>query len=170
MKTYFIYYLEPETELKFDLEDLFYYASHKIMRRGGHLFVADYGMQVTLSSRYGIKNYAVPGKDFLFINGDSFDFRYENIKILNTYHGVSLIRRKGKTVYRARIHLKSYYLIGYYESAVEAAVAYNKAVDIIKKRLPDKNYEMNYIAELKASEYADLYDRISISDNIYRIL
>ena len=43
MKTYFIYYLEPETELKFDLEDLFYYASHKIMRRGGHLFVADYG-------------------------------------------------------------------------------------------------------------------------------
>lgn len=170
MKTYFIYYLEPETELKFDLEDLFYYASHKIMRRGGHLFVADYGMQVTLSSRYGIKNYAVPGKDFLFINGDSFDFRYENIKILNTYHGVSLIRRKGKTVYRARIHLKSYYLIGYYESAVEAAVAYNKAVDIIKKRLPDKNYEMNFIAELKASEYADLYDRISISDNIYRIL
>ena len=53
---------------------------------------------------------------------------------------------------------------------MEAAVAYNKAVDIIKKRLPDKNYEMNYIAELKASEYADLYDRISISDNIYRIL
>ena len=50
MKTYFLYYLEPELELKFDLEDLFYYSSHKIMRRGNHLFVADYGMQVTLPS------------------------------------------------------------------------------------------------------------------------
>ena len=75
MKTYFSYYLEPELELKFDLEDLFYYSSHKIMRRGNHLFVADYGMQVTLSSRYGIKNYAVQGKDFRFINGDPHDFQ-----------------------------------------------------------------------------------------------
>lgn len=169
MKTYFLYYLEPELELKFDLEDLFYYASHKIMRRGGHLFVADYGMQVTLSSRYGIKNYGVPGKDFQFINGDTFDFRYENIKILNSYHGVSLIRKKGKIVYRARIHVRSYYLIGYYDSAVEAAVAYNKAVDTIKKYFPDKKYEMNYIAELKPSEYADIYNRTIISENIHKL-
>lgn len=169
MKTYFIYYLGPELELKFDLEDLFYYASHKIMRRGNHLFVADYGMQVTLFSRYGIKNYAVQGKDFLFINGDPFDFRYENIKILNTYHGVSLLRKNGKIAYRARIHVRSYYLIGCYGSAVEAAVAYNKAVDIIKRRCPDKKYEMNYIAELKASEYADLYKTVKISDRIYSL-
>ncbi len=166
MKSYFLYYLEPELELKFDMEDLFYYASHKIMRRGNHLFVADYGMQVTLFSRYGIKNYAVPGKDYRFINGDPFDFRYENIEILNTYHGVSLIRKNGKAVYRARIHLRSYYLIGYYDSAVEAAVAYNKAVDIVKERYPEKNYELNYIADLKASEYADLYKRVKISDKI----
>lgn len=169
MKTYFLYYLEPETELKFDLEDLFYYASHRIMRRGNHLFVADYGMQVTLFSRYGIKNYAVQGKDFQFINGDPYDFRYENINILNTYHGVSLHRQKGRSVYRARIHIRSYYLIGYYDSAIEAAVAYNKAVDRIKERYPEKNYEMNYIAELRASEYADLYDRIKISDKIYAL-
>ena len=167
MKTYFLYYLEPELELKFDLEDLFYYASHKIMRRGGHLFVADYGMQVTLPSRYGIKNYAVQGKDFQFINGDPCDFRYENIKILNTYHGVSLIRKKGKTLYRARIHIRSYYLIGYYDSAIEAAIAYNKTVDIVKKQYPEKNYEMNYIPELKASEYACIYERVTISDKIY---
>ena len=123
-------------------------------------------MQVTLFSRYGIKNYAVPGKDYRFINGDPFDFRYENIEILNTYHGVSLIRKNGKAVYRARIHLRSYYLIGYYDSAVEAAVAYNKAVDIVKERYPEKNYELNYIADLKASEYADLYKRVKISDKI----
>lgn len=169
MKTYFLYYLEPELELKFDLEDLFYYASHKIMRRGSHLFVADYGMQVNLSSRYGIKNYAVPGKDFRFINGDPCDYRYENIKILNTYHGVTILRKKNAVKYRARIHLRSYYLIGYYDSAIEAAVAYNKAVDIVKKNHPGKNYETNYIAELRASEYADLYKQIKISEKIDRL-
>ena len=124
-------------------------------------------MQVTLPSRYGIKNYAVQGKDFQFINGDPCDFRYENIKILNTYHGVSLIRKKGKTLYRARIHIRSYYLIGYYDSAIEAAIAYNKTVDIVKKQYPEKNYEMNYIPELKASEYACIYERVTISDKIY---
>lgn len=169
MKTYFSYYLAPDLELKFDLEDLFYYASHKIMRRGGHLFVADYGMQVNLPSRYGIKNYAVQGKDFQFINGDPCDFRYENIKILNAYHGVTLSRKKGTVSYRARIHVRSYYVIGYYESAMEAAIAYNKAVDIVKKRYPAKNYELNYIPELRAAEYADLYDKIRISDAVYEI-
>lgn len=32
----FYYYLTPHHVLKFDLEDLFYYSSHKIMRRGNH--------------------------------------------------------------------------------------------------------------------------------------
>ena len=45
----FYYYLSPHHVLKFDLEDLFYYSSHKIMRRGNHYFVADYGMQITLT-------------------------------------------------------------------------------------------------------------------------
>lgn len=169
MKTYFLYYLEPELELKFDLDDLFYYASHKIMRRGGHLFVADYGMQVTLSSRYGIKNYAVPGKDVQFINGDPYDYRYENIKILNTYHGVSAVRKKNRIKYRVRLHLRSYYLVGYYDSAIEAAVAYNKAVDVLKEKYPQKQYEQNYITELKPSEYAGLYYRVQISDKIYAL-
>lgn len=169
MKTYFLYYLEPELELKFDLEDLFYYASHKIMRRGSHLFVADYGMQVTLSSRYGIKNYAVPGKDVEFINGDPYDYRYENIRILNSYHGVSVVQKKNAVKYKARIHIRSYYLIGYYDSAVEAAVAYNKAVDVLKKKYPAKQYEQNYIAECSASEYAALYRRVEISSKIYML-
>lgn len=169
MKTYFSYYLEPELELKFDLEDLFYYASHKIMRRGSHLFVADYGMQVTLSSRYGIKNYAIPGKDVEFINGDPYDYRYENIRILNSYHGVSVVQKKSAIKYRARLHVRSYYLIGYYDSAMEAAVAYNKAVDIVKKKYPAKQYEQNYITECSASEYAALYRRVKISPKIYTL-
>lgn len=62
---YFEYYLDndPYAPLKFDVDDLFFYSTHKIMRRGGHLFVADYGMQLNILNRYGIKNFAVPGKD-----------------------------------------------------------------------------------------------------------
>ena len=67
---YFVYYLSPEEELKFDNDDLFYYSSHKILKRGGHLYTNDYGMQVSLLSRYGIKNYAVAGTDYAFVNGD----------------------------------------------------------------------------------------------------
>jgi len=168
-KTYFTYYLAPDVELKFDLDDLFYYSSHKIMRRNGHLFVADYGMQVNILSRYGIKNYAIPGKDFLFINQDCYDFRYENIKILNTYYGVSATTKNGVVSYCAKIHIRSYYIIGYYDSGLEAAIAYNKAVDIVKKNGLKKNYMMNYIDEIPASVYADIYDRLRISDRIYQL-
>ena len=77
------------------MEDLFYYSSHKIMCRGNHYFVADYGMQQTLTSRYGIKSYGVPGVDYCFVNGDPTDFRRENLQIHNIYHGVR--KRQQKT-------------------------------------------------------------------------
>lgn len=168
-KSYFIYYLAQDIELKFDLDDLFYYASHKIMKRNGHLFVADYGMQVSIPSRYGIKNYAVQGKDYVFINQDPYDFRYENIKILNTYYGVSPVQKKNGIKYQARIHLRSYYVAGYYDSALEAAIAYNKAVDILRKNGIMKNYTINYIDEVPASVYADIYDKLVISEKIYQL-
>ena len=63
---FFYYYLSPTYVLKFDIDDLFYYSSRKIMKRNGHLFVADYGMQVNILNRYGIRNFAVPGKDYIF--------------------------------------------------------------------------------------------------------
>lgn len=63
---FFYYYLSPTDVLKFDIDDLFYYSSRKIMKRNGHLFVADYGMQVNILNRYGIRNFAVAGKDYLF--------------------------------------------------------------------------------------------------------
>lgn len=93
-KNYFEYYLSPEFIFKFDMDDLFYYSSHKIMQRCGHFFVADYGMQYNIYNRYGIKNYAVEGRDYQFMNGDSTDMRYENIHILNTYHGVSVYEKR----------------------------------------------------------------------------
>ena len=51
-RRFFDYYLDPDTVLRFDIEELFYYTNHKIQRRGGHLFVADYGMQVNSLSFY----------------------------------------------------------------------------------------------------------------------
>lgn len=165
-KHYFSYHLDPQTELKFSIDDLFYYASHKIMRRGEHYFVADYGMQVTILGRYGIKSYGVLGKDYNLINGDIHDFRYENIEILNSYHGVSHVKHRGKLMYQAKIHLNGYYIIGYYKTALEAAVAYNKAIDILVSKGCTKQFKQNYMEGVSASMYADIYHNLKISAKI----
>ncbi|MDD6811627.1 MAG: hypothetical protein PUD93_07175 [Lachnospiraceae bacterium] len=163
---FFYYYFSPSHFFIFDRDDLFYYSSHKISRRGGHYFVADYGMQVNIMSRYGIKNYAVLDKDYRFINGNPNDFRYENIEILNAYHGVSSFFRKGKLYYKARIHLKGNYTIGIYESETEAAIAYNKAIDCLKKAGVNKAYIPNYMEGISPLVYADIYSSIKISPKI----
>lgn len=162
----FYYYLSPSHILKFDMDDLFYYSSHKIMRRGGHYFVADYGMQVNIASRYGIKNYAVEGVDYRFLNGDPTDFRRENLEILNTYHGVRSVKKKGQPMYAARIHIKGNYSIGTYPTEWEAAIAYNKAIDILKKNGVTKNFTPNYIEGISPREYAEIYSSLVISPKV----
>lgn len=163
-KGFFLYFLSPTEILKFDNDDLFYYSSHKIMRRNGHLFVNDYGMQYNIAARYGIKNYAVAGRDYQFANGDSSDYRYSNIIIINKYHGITQTVRKNRTWYVAKIHLNGDIIVGKYTSEVKAAVAYNKAVDYARDHGYHKNFIENYVTELTAREYADIYTRIHISD------
>lgn len=163
---FFYYYLSPKIRLIFDIDDLFFYASHKISRRGRHFFVADYGMQLTIHARYGIKNYAVLGKDYHFINGDIYDYRYENIEILNPYHGVSLSDTKEKKKYCAKLHLHGNYTIGYYETALEAAIAYNKAIDIVKRNGCTKNFTFNEVEGISPSVYANIYSKLKISEKI----
>lgn len=163
---FFYYYLTRKIRLTFDIDDLFFYASHKISRRGGHLFVADYGMQLTINARYGIKNYAVLDKDYRFINGDIYDYRYDNIEIMNTYHGVSLSDSKDTRKYCAKIHLKGNYTIGYYETALEAAIAYNKAIDIVRRNGCSKNFAFNEIDEVSPMVYADIYSKLKLSKKI----
>ena len=165
-KKYFEYQLSPTQILKFDLDDLFYYSSRKIMKRGRHFFVADYGMQVNIVGRYGIKNYAVEGKDYRFVNGDNMDFRYENIEIYNTYHGVSRRETKKGTIYIAKIHINGNYTIGKYDTDTKAAIAYNKAIDILKKAGINKNFTPNYLEGLSPRAYATIYSEISISPKI----
>lgn len=164
--SFFYYYFSPSNFFIFDSDDLFFYSSHKISYRGGHYFVADYGMQLNIMNRYGIKNYAVLDKDYRFINGNTNDFRYENIEILNTYNGVSSFYRNGRLYYRTKIHIKGNYTVGVYDTEIKAAIAYNKAVDILKKAGVQKDYTPNYMEGISPSAYADLYSSIKISPKI----
>lgn len=166
---FFYYYYSQDCVLKFDIDDLFYYASHKIMKRGRHYFVADFGMQINILNRYGIKNYAVVGKDYSFLNGDNTDFRRENLEIRNQYHGVLIVKEKNAVRYKARLHVKGNFVIGTYDTAEEAAIAYNKAIDIVKRNGCNKNYTPNYLENMPAGEYADIYIRLPISDKIGKI-
>jgi hypothetical protein len=162
-KNYFSYYLDPHHELKFDIDDLFYYSRHRILKRQGHLYVNDYGMQVTVLSRYGIKSHAVCGRDYRFVNGDTADFRYSNIEVINPYFGVSRVAMGGQYRYRVRIHINGNYTIGTYRSEIHAAIAYNKACDLAKKAGISKDFPQNYIEDLSGREYADIYTAIKIA-------
>lgn len=163
---FFYYFFSLSEFFIFDLEDLFYYSSRKISRRGGHYFVADYGMQINIMSRYGIKNYAVAGRDYRFVNGNDQDLRYENIEIINRYNGVQAVTRNGITRYQVKIHVRGNINVGTYDSETEAAVAYNKAVDLLKKAGVSKAYTPNYMEGMSPGAYADLYNTVKISSNI----
>ena len=169
-KNYFSYYLDLHHELKFDIDDLFYYSSHKILKRQGHLYVNDYGMQITILNRYGIKNYGVRDRDYRFVNGDDHDLRYSNIEIINRYHGVFVFTKNEKTRYRVRLHINGNYTIGTYRSETQAAVAYNKAVDLARQHGICKNFPENYIEDLSARDYADIYTKAKISTNFLEYL
>lgn len=163
---YFQYYFSPHDYYIFDIDDLFYYSHHSIIRRGGHLCVSDYGMQVNILSRYGIKNYGVAGRDYLFVNGNKRDFRYENIKIINRFHGVQYKEFKGKMVYEARIHLNGEFIIGRYPTETEAAVAYNKAASTLIRKGYDKQFPVNFLEELSSEEYKSCFKEVKISKKI----
>lgn len=159
---YFHYYISPGMHFTFDKDDLFYYASHKIMKRGGHYFVSDYGMQVTIASRYGIKNHAVKNRDYRFINSDDTDFRYANIEIINHYHGVLREGILGQYKYRTQIHINGNYRIGIFDDEKTAAIAYNKAADYCKEHGMNKAFPVNYIEGYSKALYAQIYTAIEL--------
>jgi hypothetical protein len=166
-KYYFSYFLSPDIELKFDTDDLFYYASHKIHKKGGYFYVNDWGLQQNILNRYGIRNFAVKGLDYRFKNGDYYDFRHYNIEVINSYHGVRKEFRRGRMVFVARINIYGSWTIGTYSSPINAAVAYNKAVDfVISKGISSKNYTKNYIEELDSQAYKEIYEKVKISKKI----
>lgn len=167
--THFQYYLTPERILIFDKDDLFYYASHKIMVRGNHLFVSDYGLQVNIMNRYDIMSYAVPGRDYDFANGNENDFRYSNIIIHNRYRGVRMKETGTSKKYEAYIHINGTVKIGIYDSKEQAAIAYNKAIDLLAKQKFPRRFTPNYIEELSPKDYAAIYSELKINPRIIHL-
>ena len=165
-KKYFLYYLDTHTILTFDIDDLFYFSGKTIMKRNNHLYVADYGMQVNVLSRYGIREHAVMGRDYYFANGDRYDFRYGNIIIVNRYHGVRKVDSGKRVRYKSFIHINGDFLVGTYDTEEEAAIAYNKAVDILHEKGLKKNFPENYPESLSAIAYASIYNSVKISAKI----
>lgn len=161
-QNYFQYFFSPTIDFKFDSDELFFYSTRTIQARKGHYFVADYGTQYTLYSRYGIKSYGIRGKDYDFKNDDKYDLRSANIILLNSYYGVSKATHKGKGYYKATIHIVGNHVLGYFDSAVRAAVAYNKAVDEIKKVGLNKEYNINFIDDITPRDYATMYYTINL--------
>ena len=95
------------------------------------------------------------------------DFRRENLEIHNIYHGVRATKQKnGQYLYTARIHIKGNYIIGKYASEWEAAIAYNKAIDILGKNGVIKKYTPNYIDGITPRQYAEMYSNLQISPKI----
>lgn len=169
-KGYFSYFLTQAMELKFDIDDLFYYSSHKIQRRQGHLFVSDYGMQYSVLARYGIRPYAVAGRDYTFANGDPLDFRYSNIIIRNRYHGVRQIDQNGMPRYQSLIHINGDHKLGTYRTEEHAAIAYNKAADLARAAGIAKNFPENYIDTCSPKQYAEIYTEIRLSKRYLQYL
>lgn len=165
-KRSFLYYYSPDIHYRFDADDLFYYSNHKIMKRGSHLFVADYGMQVNILNRYGIKSHAVAGRDYVFANGDETDFRYDNVKVINRYYGVTKVDNNGRDMYVAKIHINGDVIIGKYSTENEAAVAYNKAVYLLHEAGYDTAYPENYLEDLSELQYVALFNKVRVSENI----
>ncbi len=164
----FRYYYDVHDYYIFDVDDLFYYSEHSITRRGGHLFVNEYGMQTNIMSRYGIHNYAVCGRDYIHMNGNNRDYRYSNIQIINRYFGVFRQTDTGSECYLAKIHTNGDYIIGRYDDETTAAIAYNKAADYVNAAGISKDYQRNYIEDMTREQYMEIYTKIRLSKNLIK--
>ena len=130
---FFIYFLDRNTELKFDADEMFFYGKHRIQKRGGHLFYSDYGMQCSLLARYGVKSFSVKKRDYYFKNGDETDIRYGNLVVVNRYRGVFAKEAGGRKIYDVKIHFVGSLKVGTYTDETVAAIAYNKAADSLEE-------------------------------------
>ncbi|NLG05592.1 MAG: hypothetical protein GX567_17475, partial [Clostridia bacterium] len=64
----------------------------------------------------------------------------------------------------------STYVVGYYQTETEAAIAYNKAVDELTKHGIHRKYLLNYVTDISPLEYAELYISIEFSKAFQKTL
>ncbi len=159
---YFKYYYSKEIVFLFDNKDLFFFSTNKIAVRGNYIYTQDGITQKNILHRFDIPSYSVCGKDYRFKNDNPYDFRKDNLEIINRYIGVTYAIKNGQPVYVAKIFVNRPVVVGHYHSEVEAAVAYNKAADLLSAKSKTE-YERNEIPYLTKAEYNALYESITVS-------
>lgn len=160
---FFHYYLPENCFLIFDLKDLLYFSTYKIYKRGQYLYTQDSISQKNILSRFGIPNHSVAGKDYIFLNGNSYDFRRDNLKVINQFKGVS---KNDKDKYTATIFTDKNITIGHYDSELEAAIAYNKACDMLVSQHILDNPIQNNIEFITRSEHDAIYEKVDVSPKL----
>ena len=104
--------------------------------------------------------YLSPAKVLKFDPDDLF--YYSSHKIMSRGN-------KGQYIYTVRIHVNGNLIVGRYDDEITAAIAYNKAADILKRNGLKKNFPQNYIEGLSPSRYAELYSSLQISPKILNL-
>lgn len=165
--TYFHYYLSKDCILIFDLRDLLYFSTYKIYKRGNYLYTQDSISQKSILSRFGIHNHSVISKDYFFKNGNPYDFRFENLVVVNNYKGVKQKVKNNQFIYISYIHIKTNLILGHYESEIAAAIAYNKAIDLLRQQNRLHDYTYNTIPYITEAEYMAIYNSISLSPRLF---
>ncbi|ONI38134.1 hypothetical protein AN639_05805 [Candidatus Epulonipiscium fishelsonii] len=161
-KNYFSYYISPDIELLFDLIHLFFFATYKIYKRGNLFYTQQTFTQSSILNRLGIIPSSRANIDYKFKNDNPFDFRSHNLEILKRYYGVSRIEKDEKILYQTRISKPNTIIIGVFESEVEAAIAYNKAVDYLKSIGKQYKLNSNIIIYITKQEYENIYSKIEL--------
>lgn len=163
---YFDYYLSTELKLIFDLQDLFFFSTNKIHKRGNYIYIENSVSQTSILNRFHIPPNSVYNVDYYLINGNRYDFRRKNICVINHYIGVSREIKYKEEVYVARIIQKVPLVIGHYNSELKAAIAYNKAAELIMSKDSSKYYKLNQIDYLTSTEYNAIYEALPISPRL----
>lgn len=167
MENYFYYYLSKDITLIFDMKDLLFFSTYKISKRGNYLYTHDSISQQSLLNRFGILNHSIPGKDYVFKNGNPYDFRRANIEIINSYKGVCKKIIDDKVFYTATIYTTQPLVLGHYPSEITAAIAYNKAADFLMTQLGvQREYILNTIPFITKAEYDAIYTSIKLSPRL----
>jgi hypothetical protein len=164
--TFFYYYFSPTCYLTLDKRDLLFFSTHTIGKKNNYIYIQYPFCKVSILDRFGLNTTCQYGKDYCFRNGNRLDFRRENLEILNIYKGVKKIDTSKNSHYVAQIYTDRPIIIGHYDSAISAAIAYNKAADYVEQLLPHKNYKRNDLSFLTQAEYDTLYNQLLISPRI----
>jgi hypothetical protein len=72
----------------------------------------------------------------------------------------------GRIRYTASIHINGNFIIGHYPTETDAAIAYNKAADILNKKGLQKKFIKNYIYDFSSEDYLNRYEAIKVSEHI----